>query len=100
MWRAVFLALGAGLLLLGVESLALDHAVVASDSLLGKKFQEERVEPLMDEFGFEVGQRTVTVPVSKKVRPPEWAPWSMLSSGSIILLYSLASRFGRSGGEE
>ena len=98
MWRAVFLALGAGLLMLGVEALALDHAVVAQDSLLGKRFQEERVEVVRDEYGFEVGQRTVKVPTTKKITPPEWAPWSMMSSGAVILLYSIAARFGGGGG--
>ncbi len=99
MWRPLFLALGAGLLMLGVEALALDHAVVAPDSLLGKRFQEERVEAVRDEYGFEIGQRTVKVPTTKNISPPEWAPWSMMSSGAVILLYSLATRFGNSGGE-
>ena len=98
MWRAMFLAVGAGLLMLGVESLALDHAVVAPDSLLGRKLREERVEAVTDEYGFEVGKRTVQVPTTKTVSPPEWAPWSMMSSGAVILLYSLASRFGSRGG--
>ena len=94
MWRAMFLAAGAGLLIMGVESLALDHAVIAPDSLLAKKMQEEKVEAVTDEYGFEIGKRTVRVPTTKTVSPPEWAPWSMLSSGTVILLYSLTSRFG------
>lgn len=100
MWRAMFLAVGAGLLMLGVESLALDHAVVAPDSLLGRRMQEERVEAVTDEYGFEVGERTVRVPTARIVSPPEWAPWSMMSSGAVILLYSLASRFGGGGSAE
>ena len=99
MWRPIFLALGTGLLLMGVESLALDHAVVAKDSLLAKRFQEEKTEPVRDEYGFEIGTKTVKVPVAKKISPPEWAPWSMMSSGAVILLYSLALRFGGGGGD-
>lgn len=98
MWRPIFLALGAGLLMLGIESLALDHAVVAPDSMLGKRFHEERVEVVRDEYGFEVGTKKVKVPVTKTVSPPEWAPWSMMSSGAVILLYSLALRYGGGGG--
>ena len=94
MWRAMFLAVGAGLLIMGVESLALDHAVIAPDSLLAKKMQEEKVEAVTDEYGFEVGKRIVRVPTTTTVSPPEWAPWSMLSSGAVILLYSIASRSG------
>ena len=37
MWRVVFLALGAILLILGIESLAVDHVVVASDSFARTK---------------------------------------------------------------
>ena len=100
MWRPLFLALGAGLLMLGIESLVLDHAVVAQDSFLGRRFQEERVEVVRDEYGFEVGKRKVKVPVTKTISPPEWAPWSMMSSGAVILLYALASGMGSSGSDE
>lgn len=100
MWRPLFLALGAGLLMLGIESLVLDHAVVAQDSLLGSRFHEERVEVVRDEYGFEVGQRTVKVPVTKTISAPEWAPWSMMSSGAVILLYALAAGGSRSGGSD
>ncbi len=100
MWRAIFLAIGAGLLMLGIESLALDHATLAEDSFLVKPQEQVVTEPVFDEYGFQVSERTVSTPVatSRTVSPPEWAPWSMLSSGAVIMLYSLASRFG--GGRE
>ena len=101
MWRAIFLAVGVGLLLLGLESLAVDHAVLAEDSLLIKAEEQRTItEPVFDEYGFQVDERIVSdgsAPTVRTVSPPEWAPWSMLSSGTIIMLYSLASRFGRSG---
>lgn len=99
MWRAIFLAVGVGLLLLGIESLAVDHAVLAEDSLLIKADEQTITEPVFDEYGFQVNERIVTrasAPIARTVSPPEWAPWSMLSSGTIIMLYSLASRFGGS----
>jgi len=104
MWRAIFLALGAGLLMLGLESLALDHAVLSEDSFLAKAKEQTIAEPVFDEYGFQVSERAVTAPPAASTRtisPPEWAPWSMLSSGLVIMLYSLASRFGGggSGGE-
>ena len=98
MWRATFLAIGGGLLILGIESLALDHAVVAQESLLGLSMREERVEPVKDEYGFQVGTKIVKVPTSRTVQPPEWAPWSMISSGAVVLLYALASRVGADSG--
>jgi hypothetical protein len=32
------------------------------------------------------------------IEPPEWAPWSLLSAGGIVVLYSLMLKSG-SGGE-
>jgi len=28
-------------------------------------------------------------PISKDIEPPEWAPWSLLSAGTVIILYAL-----------
>lgn len=97
MFRAISLAVGAGLLILGLESLAVDHAVLAADSPFVKKAQAvNKVEPVYDDYGFQIGERSVasSAPTIKKISPPEWAPWSMLSSGAVILLYAVASRFG------
>ena len=87
MWRALFLALGGTLLVLGVESLVLDHAVLATDNGFIKPAQA-KTEPVLDEWGFEIDQRVIAAG-PKKVTPPEWAPWSMLSCGTIILFYGL-----------
>lgn len=94
MLRTLFLAIGVGLLFLGFEALVLDHAVLATDSPIGKAVAA-KTEPVFDEYGFEV-QRKVIQPSKKTLSPPEWAPWSMLSSGSILMIYSLAGRFRRS----
>ena len=88
MWRAFFLAVGGTLCVLGVESLVLDHAVLASNSALVRKSGD--TEPLYDELGFEIGRKPLGS--SRIVTPPEWAPWGMLSTGAVILLYSTASK--------
>ncbi len=62
MWRALFLALGASSLLLGAEALFIDQAVL------------KRPE----------GSATV----QKIVDPPEWAPWSLMAGGAVVVLYS------------
>ena len=93
MLRAFFLAAGGILVFTGVEALLLDHAVLYPDSILGKSV--EKSEPVLDEWGFEVGRKIVQ-PAKKTIRPPEWAPWSMMSSGTITMLYALMG--GRSGG--
>lgn len=95
MWRALFLAIGGTLLVMGIESLVLDHAVLATDSGFIKPTV---TQPAYDEWGFEVEQRGV-LPATRTISPPEWAPWSMLSSGAVMLFYGLASRFRGGGGE-
>ena len=64
MWRSLFLALGAYCCLLGVEALAIEKAVLK---------RSEGAPP-------EVMQREII--------PPEWAPWSLMAGGSVVVLYS------------
>lgn len=89
MWRAFFLAIGVTLCLVGVECMVLDHAVLASSG------QGERpAAPPLDYggYGFAVDPPRSTVAESKTIEPPEWAPWSLLSCGAIVLLYSITRR--------
>ncbi len=65
MWRALFLALGAYSCILGVEALAVDRAVLKEQVRNGQVVQAARV-----------------------VDPPDWAPWSLLSAGAVVVLYS------------
>jgi hypothetical protein len=65
MWRSFFLAIGAYCCLLGVEALAVEKAVI-------------KVDP--DALGQSAGYRDVI--------PPDWAPWSMLGGGAVVMLYS------------
>jgi hypothetical protein len=62
MWRSLFLALGAYCCLLGLQALIIEKAVVKVDN---------------------AGQAAW-----REVIPPDWAPWSMLAGGSIVMLYS------------
>ncbi|HYO25882.1 MAG TPA: hypothetical protein VEQ85_13145 [Lacipirellulaceae bacterium] len=63
MWRSLFLALGVSSCVVGAEALFIDHAVL------------KRPE----------GQPTAA---EKVVNPPEWAPWSMMAGGAVVVLYS------------
>ncbi|MGL4513715.1 MAG: hypothetical protein ACRCT8_11550 [Lacipirellulaceae bacterium] len=65
MWRSFFLALGAYCCLLGLEALAIDRAILKPQVRGGQ----------------------VMVP-TREVAPPEWAPWSLLAAGTIVVLYS------------
>jgi len=55
------------MIILGVECLVIDKAVLTA------------AEP---------GAGTVGVVASREVKPYEWAPWSLLSGGAIIIIYS------------
>lgn len=65
MWRSFFLAIGAYCCLLGFQALAIDKAVL-----------KPRVRS---------GQ---VVAPARDISPPDWAPWSLLSSGAVVILYS------------
>ena len=71
MIRSFFLAIGAFALILGGECLVLDRAVL-------KASQESTIEGFTERMA--IAQREIT--------PPEWAPWSLLSGGAVVILYS------------
>jgi hypothetical protein len=64
MWRALFLAVGMYLLVLGAECLAIDQATINNP-------------------GDEEGSPTVVT-----VTPQQWVPWSLVSAGAVTMLYS------------
>ncbi|MBW3595803.1 MAG: hypothetical protein KY475_00850 [Planctomycetes bacterium] len=71
MWRSFFLAIGIFLCILGVESLAIEKAVLHSQQAPAST----------------TGQFTRSAP-AREITPPEWAPWTLMSSGVVVLLYS------------
>jgi hypothetical protein len=75
MWRAVFLAIGISSCILGAECLVVDKAVFTR--------QAEAVEQAWYEFPPPQG-------ASNEFKPPEWAPWSLITAGAVILIYSIS----------
>jgi hypothetical protein len=71
MLRAFFLAIGMSAFVLGLECLVIDKAVLA---------------PSGDNAASAVAQQVA--PSVREVTPPEWAPWSLLSGGAVVMLYS------------
>jgi hypothetical protein len=66
MWRAFFLAVGITAAVVGAQCLVLDRAVL-------------------------VKQNPATPggpPPMREIVPPEWAPWSLISGGAVVVLYS------------
>jgi hypothetical protein len=65
MFRSLFLALGAYTCLLGVEALAVERAVLKQPADGQKAFFKQT-----------------------EIVPPEWAPWSLMGAGAVVVLYS------------
>ena len=63
MWRSLFLAVGVFTLVLGLECLLIDRATLISN-------------------------RDTTNQEFSEMAPPDWAPWSLMSAGTIVILYS------------
>lgn len=63
MWRSFFLALGIFSLVLGLQALFIERATIISN-------------------------RDAATPSISELTPPPWAPWSLMSAGSIVILYS------------
>ena len=82
MWRAMFLAVGIFMCILGGECLVVERFVMASD----KPPVQAAPDGPATLFG------TTSAPIlspNKEIVPEEWAPWSFLSGGAVIILYAL-----------
>ena len=75
MLRPLFCALGIAALILGSEFLVINRATLtipADSSLEGRPFLQSMHETTH----------------TKEFVPPEWAPWTLLSVGAVLVLYS------------
>ena len=80
MWRALFLAIGIFLCVLGAQCLVVDRFVMASDQPL------PTAETPATLFG---APPSTGAFVSRDIEPADWAPWSFLSAGAVVILYAL-----------
>ncbi len=76
MWRALFTAVGICLLILGGECLIVDNAVLAFPR--GRQVETSPYGP----------QPPVQGVATREFSPPEWAPWTLLSAGAVVMLYT------------
>lgn len=80
MWRAFFLAMGISACILGAECLVVDNFVLAEQPKPANQANANTV------FG---GSNGLSLSRPKVMKPPEWAPWSLMSTGAIVILYSI-----------
>ena len=69
MWRSFFLALGISGCLLGVQCMMIEKAILAQRRIL-----TDPASPLAE---------------VREISPPEWAPWSLVSAGAVVMLYTI-----------
>jgi len=69
MWRSVFLAVGITLCIVGLECLVIDEAVIA--------------KPTVAAASAEAGN------AQQQFQTKEWMPWTFMSTGAVIILYSI-----------
>jgi hypothetical protein len=82
MWRAFFMGIGVFALVFGAECLVTDRFILATE-----------VKPPANQLAF------ISQPKKKEFVPPEWAPYTFLSLGTISILYSLTlPKLGGAGG--
>jgi hypothetical protein len=74
MWRAFFLAIGVFLIILGVECLGVETVNLRL-----------REAPARSVLPWDKAPR---LGAPKTLTPPPWAPWSLLSTGAVVCLYS------------
>jgi hypothetical protein len=83
MWRALFLALGIYACIFGAECLVVETYVMAGEAPTSPSGQASLFQ----------GNST-PLAASRDWKPAEWAPWSLLSTGAIVILYSITLNRG------
>ena len=81
MMRAFFLAAGIFACVIGAQCLVVDSFVMASD------------DPATQTPQSLFGAQSAAGP-TKDYQPPEWAPWTFLSTGAVVIIYSMTLNKG------
>jgi hypothetical protein len=87
MLRAFFLAVGITMCIVGAECLAVERFELAAREL-------EEPPPSSGPATLFGSPPPGPMAQSRDLEPPEWAPWSLLSAGAVIILYSLTINRG------
>ena len=78
MWRAFFLAIGISLVIIGAQCLVVDRVVLAHGAPAEAK----------QDVGLFGTQSTSSSTGKKDLTPPDWAPWSLMATGAVVIIYS------------
>ena len=85
MWRAFFLAFGISLVIIGAECLVVEQVIVAE-----KSKAPAPAPPQEGNYGMfgSPPQQPVLKSGGRTITPPDWAPWSLMGAGTVVVLYS------------
>jgi hypothetical protein len=86
MWRAFFSAVGIVLIIVGIECLLIDSAVLVAGVI------DDPTIPAVQQGGSLFGAAVPNSSGDRVFRPSDWFPWSMVATGAIVLLYSISIR--------
>jgi hypothetical protein len=97
--RNQYFMAGLVLLLLGIQFRVVDTFVLSQPVTLflaekTGKLTAEQVASIkqMNDNPTALGKKPVEEATQKKVRPPRWIGWSLISFGSVLILHSLAMK--------
>jgi hypothetical protein len=86
MWRAFFSAIGIVVLILGLECLVIDQAVMAN------RGESDTYQARIQTASLFGGGGSSMQESSRVFRPSEWIPWSLLATGAVTVLYAASYR--------
>jgi len=91
MWRAIFLALGVTACLIGAQCMVLDHVVLKAKAKSAEA--DPPPAPPVSTPHAAPAQPTQTTfsadqPQGRVVEIKDWFPWTFLSFGAVVILYS------------
>lgn len=90
MWRSLFLALGIFSLILGGETLVVDKYLMADGRKLPRiiKGSPDQFNSPFQQAGYQNFPGQVSQSPNRVVQTKDWMPWSLLATGTIIVLYT------------
>jgi hypothetical protein len=96
MWRSLFLALGIFLIIIGGETLVVDKYLMSDGRKLPKLVQQnpnQAPNSAFQQVGYPGYSSTnavqaPTIKPNRVVQTKDWMPWSLLATGTIIVLYT------------
>ena len=88
MWRALFLALGATLIVLGIECFMVDQVEVNQFGQPAVQASAFSLTPARPASFITRFRRTG----SWTYEPNDWMPWSLMAVGTVVLIYTASSK--------